>query len=120
MRSFSALALSIVLASALAGCTGTAGSSSVTPSGRNRTAMSNCTPDSYGYCVVLTSHTLSPGAAFCPGHNYRDWIKWVWELYYNDVDQGAYTDVVDYDTCTPVSNWSPGEPSVVTGDPNLP
>ncbi len=121
MRSFSALALAIFLASTLASCSGTAGKSSLTPSGHDRTVMSNCTPDSYGYCMVLISHTLSPGYAFCPAPpQYHDWIKWVWELYYNDVDQGTYTDVVNFDTCSPVANWTPGEPSVVTGDPNLP
>jgi hypothetical protein len=121
-------------ATSLTACGGTHNGTSVVPaqhadgqqqpSGKGRRTHSGCTPDSYGYCVVLVSR--SHGDKIYCDDGVLTWhyatMTTVYELYYNNADQGTYTySMTDYG-CPgdPMPLWDPGDPAVVTGDPNLP
>ena len=139
MRSLVIIALGCFLAGNLAACSGdhAAGTSVVPqtassqseaqkPTGKLRHKHSGCTPDSYGYCVVHLggSHGNKVDCWEDDGlnHFYYTPITSPVELYYNNVDQGTYTLTTTNWNC-PVEtsqSWSPGDPAVVTGDPNLP
>jgi hypothetical protein len=129
MRSLVIFALGCFLAGSLTACSGrhAAGTSVMPqstqsaaqkPTGKGRHTHSGCTPDSYGYCVVMVSRTLGE-RIYCGGW-VPSTITVVYELYYNNVDQGTYTYYYTDYGCDPQFTWDPGDPAVVTGDPNLP
>jgi hypothetical protein len=136
MRSISKLLLGCFLASGLAACAGGHSATSVVPAAQHGDASQqpsspvrsprsggSCTPDSYGYCLVLTG-------GFVENKVYCSPIVWHWEtivqyyeLYYNGVAQGQYAKTTHNDSCDgsdPGISWSPQDPADATGDPNLP
>jgi hypothetical protein len=126
MRSLLIFAFGCCLAAGSLTACGGSHTTSVVPqsqqvsSGKPRKTQSLCPPDEYGYCIQLTGTSHSDGFAFCPPYHHREWNKWSYELYYNYADQGAYVRTVSFDTCQDAVTWDPGDPAVVTGDPNLP
>jgi serine protease len=86
----------------------------------------NCTADGYGYCGYI--HGGATSTVFCTiGHHTYSGISgdaW-YHLYHNNsytaANAGLYVESFSMDaSCNQVTSWDPGEPSVVTGDPNLP
>lgn len=83
-----------------------------------RRPQSNCTPDSYGYCLYQYfqgTGTLH-GCGDQPGirYSFKDYY-----LYYNDTYVSTYTWRSNgCDGNDP--SWSPSDPATDTGDPNLP
>ena len=124
-RFLSALATAALCSVAFAGCgggttpsvarVGTSSSGAGTSSGV-RHIRSGCTPDSYGYCVVI--HGSSHRTENCDGGGTATLSTYPLELYYYGTDEGTYVHIID--GCTGEDSWSPGDPAVVTGDPNLP
>ena len=135
MRSLVIFMLGCFLAGSLSACSGersgtsvmpqntTAQSDAHKPAGELRHKHSGCTPDSYGYCVVLLGTSFSDKID-CGYPNWH-WGEIVqrYELYYNNVAQGEYDKTTWNTSCDgsdPSITWNPADPADVTGDPNLP
>lgn len=121
MKSLRDLALVALCCAALAACGGGGSTPSTSPaaspsSGERHVRSGGCTPDSYGYCVVFLGKVIIQ--QFCPFLGTVQNTTWRWELYYQGADQGTYTHAID--NCQGTDTWDPDEPSVATGDPNLP
>jgi|GEM_PF-6756458 len=119
--------MSCAVALSLAACGGGPTKTSVTPAtqsgaqGSNRYTRSGCTPDSYGYCLLLT-HIAGSNKVCFPSWHFAV-MQYYYELYYNNVDSGQYVKTsTDYscDGSDPAISWSPDDPADATGDPNLP
>jgi hypothetical protein len=119
------LALACVAAFTLAACGGGGGQSPspVAPKsstgGQKKVQSIPCTPDSYGYCYVLTYHNTVKTT--CAPHDFIFNSTNVYEVYDATTDLGSYTEYLT-DNCfhDPMISWDPNEPSVVYSDPNLP
>ncbi len=124
MKLFSALACAALCSAALAACGGGGETSShsaaipnaSTTSGGARSARSTCTPDSYGYCLAPRKQTS--GTMNCPDGGQAQIITRLWDLYQNGTRVGGYTESINQ--CTGDDIWTPGDPAMDTGDPNLP
>jgi hypothetical protein len=135
MRSISSLLLGSFLASGLAACAGGNSATSVVPAAQHGDASQqpsspvrsprsggSCTPDSYGYCLVLTRSTLT-NKVYCGIAWHFATITQYYELYYNGADAGQYVKTTSNYSCDgsdPSISWSPQDPADATGDPNLP
>ena len=85
------------------------------PSGTARAVRDVCTPDSYGYCLTLNgSFSFTED---CGGGSARS-VHATYTLYYYGNPDGTFVKTTD--NCDYSVTWSPDDPAVVTGDPNLP
>jgi hypothetical protein len=89
-------------------------------------ATLNCTADSYGYCGFVRGGATTTAYCTIGHHTYTGISGDAWYHLYNNnsysaTNAGLYIESFSMDaSCNQVTSWSPGEPSVVTGDPNLP
>ncbi len=119
------LTLAFVAAFILTACGG--GGKSVVPSQQHSTSASQgrkvmsvpCTPDSYGYCYVITYHSVT--RLNCGPGNYAYNATTTYEIYNTTSDLGSYTENA-YGSCGDVEqfDWEPSDPGVTYSDPNLP
>lgn len=135
MRSISTVLLAGFLASGLAACAGGNSGTSVVPAAqhgdtsqqtsspvRSPRSGGSCTPDSYGYCLVLTGSSVA-NKVYCGIAFHFATVTQTYELYYNGVAQGQYVRMSTNYSCDggdPSITWSPQDPADATGDPNLP
>jgi hypothetical protein len=136
MRSISTLLLGCFLASGLSACSGGNSATSVVPAAqhgntsqqpsspvRSPRSGGSCTPDSYGYCLVITGGSAT-NKVWCDGGLFHfATITQNNQLYYNGVAQGQYVKTTTNYSCDgsdPTISWSPQDPADATGDPNLP
>jgi len=85
-----------------------------------------CTPDDYGYCLDSVSRNLTRQTCYTPdGLRSAELLGTITNNVYSAAD-GADTSFTEYiyddgsGSCMTEAAWSPGEPNVVYGDPNLP
>jgi hypothetical protein len=118
------LALACIAAFALTACGG--GSRSSSPAVPKDAAAQHrkpqsvpCTPDSYGYCSVLKSRNLTRTQCSQFDFIFNGTVSY--EIYDSTTDLGTYVESVSQ-ACgdVPDDEWSPDEPKVEFGDPNLP
>ena len=89
-------------------------------------ATLNCTADGYGYCGYVKGGDVTTAYCMVGHHSYSGMSGDSWyHLYHNNsysaANAGLYIESLSMDSsCNQLSSWSPGEPSAVTGDPNLP
>jgi hypothetical protein len=88
-------------------------------------APPTCGLDSYGYCIAQQSGSYSTGNFDCmTGRYYEFETLNTGTKYYliTNAEGTLMSFAATYDTalCTNPLAWNPGEPRVVTGDPNLP
>jgi hypothetical protein len=91
--------------------------------GAVRHTRSGCTPDSYGYCAVLVSNTVT--FDHCPrGGSVFGYLagQKKYAIYQNTTFLDNYTETFNGDCVTGQYDptWDNGDPAVVYSDPNLP